>query len=459
MEQEANNRQILRAQWHDYSEHGFYMITINAEDRDLKPFGMIVGNNEEEATVQYTAIGEMLVNAIANINQYYPEVNVKEWVVMEDHCHILIEVSKHMDKHIGAVVRALKSVTTKSYLQLLDEKEGGYHLLNRDLSKSKAHTNRTTETTAVRHPATQYATIRHTEGNNAPLVGGSTSAPIYVPPLWAVGYHDRIVTKRGQILRLKQYIRRNPARLWVKRHTDRSLMTVRDIHIPLSLDQATKLKEWAMYWDEHRGKVQTTTSTTHSGQVYATTYLSLVQKFLRKKVSTHIDGQQVIEPFINIRCCGNAELLSCGRPLVRVRISRSVTKESFETELNRLLDMCEHEGAVLVSPFVSWSEKEVLKATRLNHYPHIIIDGEAMSIFFKPSDAPRKVDAQYIPEWYRHTPIVTGSDDFTPQSDIQSLTNGELLIISPWHDRPKSERLSKADYEIMNELSSILCEL
>ena len=117
MEQEANNRQILRAQWHDYSEHGFYMITINAEDRDLKPFGMIIGNNEEEATVQYTAIGEMLVNAIANINQYYPEVNVKEWVVMEDHCHILIEVSKHMDKHIGAVVRALKSVTTKSYLQ------------------------------------------------------------------------------------------------------------------------------------------------------------------------------------------------------------------------------------------------------------------------------------------------------------------------------------------------------
>ena len=476
MEQEANNKQILRARWHDYSDHGFYMITINAEDRGSQPFGVIAGSKEEEATMQYTVIGEKLVNAIADISHYYPEVNVREWAVMEDHCHILIEVSKHMDKHIGAVVRALKSVTTKSYLQMLDEKEGGYHLLNRDLSKSKAPANRITgapatsqnaaqtaattshPTATSTHTATSPHTAIPTDSNIASHVKGSMSAPIYVQPLWSAGYHDRIVTKRGQISRLMQYIRRNPARLWAKRHTDRSLMTVRDIQIPLPLDQATKLKEWAMYWDEHHGKVQTTTSTTHNGHVYATTYLSLVQKFLRKKISTHTDGQSEIEPFIKIRCCGNAELLSCGRPLVRVRISRSVTQEQFEAELHRLLDMCEHEGAVLISPFVSWSEKEVLKAARMNHYPHIIINGESMSTFFKPSDAPRNADAQYIPEWHKYNPLVTEPNGYMPQSDMQCIIEGKLLIMSPWHDRPKSERLGKADFEIMNELSAILCE-
>jgi len=45
-----------------------------------------------------------------------------------------------------------------------------------------------------------------------------------VPPLWAEGYHDRIVARHGQIARQKAYIQRNPSRLWLKRHADRPLL-------------------------------------------------------------------------------------------------------------------------------------------------------------------------------------------------------------------------------------------
>lgn len=577
-----SDNQILRARWHDYFDKGFYMITMNVEDRATRPFGEMVGDSEDTAYVKLTPLGSRVAEVLSGLQQFYPEIEVVHSVVMPDHCHLLIEVQATMAKHLGAVVRAIKSVTTKAYLQALDAAEGGFHLLNRDLSKAQHQRDRQSD-----------ANIAAQVGGGA--VGGSSSAPIYVPGLWAEGYHDRIVTRYGQIATLKRYITRNPARLWLKYHADSSLMAVHDVRIPIALELAQQMKDFALYWDAHRPKVQSPFAFRHDGTVYARTYLELVQKFLRKKrnapithqnstplppasshgagcqqdgalppasshgagsqqdaslspVSGHGAGSQqgaamplasshgagsqqdgalppasshgagcqqdgAITPFLALRVCGNYALLDAGRPLVRVRISRSVTREQLQDEMLRLLGLCEREGAVLVSPFISWSEKEVLKAARMNGYPHIVVMGEAMPHVFKPSDAVRDVQSQYVPEWYAKAPLVgqlnanaadkrqqtppqkgtppapspnngttsvpspqkgatsvplqqkgitsvpspnNGTASVPMRSDMDCIIAGEMLLMAPWADRPKSEKAGKAECELMNELCRLL---
>lgn len=421
------DRQILRARWHDYCEPGIYMLTMSVENRAAMPFGSITGDSEQTATIALTPLGTCLHSAIEDIPKYYPAVIVIDSIVMGDHCHILLRVTAPLKKHLGNVVRALKSVTTKAYLNDLSARYGS---IFRTTSNPKGYREKAAGNTGRNRTATIV------------IDGISVDATI-VPPLWAEGYNDRIVMRRGQLARLRSYIRRNPARLWLKRHADRSLMAVRDIRIPVSMPLAVSLKQQATYWDLHRHKTQTTTST----KVYARSYTELTQRFLRKSVT---DGG--IQPFVSVRACGNTDLLCCGRPLVSVRISRSVTPDALHDELHRLLDLCECEGAILISPFISWSEKEVLKATRANGYPHIIVSGEAMSPLYKPSDATHAIESQYTPSWH------CDSHTEASQSDMACTAAGTLLTLAPWHDRPQSEKPAKPDCELMNALCQLLSD-
>lgn len=131
----------------------------------------------------------------------------------------------------------------------------------------------------------------------------------------------------------------------------------------------------------------------YDGSYYADSYVELVQKFLRKDMS-----RGVVEPFLQVRYCGNIGLIESGRPLVRIRISRSVTKQQFEEEVRRVLDLCEREGAVAISPFRSWSEKALLRLLRMNGYDHVIIHGEAMWEGWKPQDGSTAEHRQTVPE-------------------------------------------------------------
>ena len=346
---------------------------------------------------------------------------------MEDHCHICFHVKSEMKKHLGMVVRGFKSATTRFYLP----KEGGYHLLNRDLSKVKSSRLRHTDVNKVISPVS----------GSMSAVPSSAAPPILVPPLWSEGYHDRIVTRYGQIARQKAYIQRNPARLWLKRHADRALAQVRDLRIPLTFEKAMRLKKSAEQWDLRRDVLHSQYSQRHDGTHYAETYVQMVQKFLRKNAEA---------PFLKCRTCGNADLLFSGRPLVRVRMSRSITETQFREEAERLLGACEREGAVLVSPWRSWSEKELLKLVRMNGYEHIVIYGEAMSYVWKPQDGSICNHHQTIPSWWQPLPF---SD-----SDIDLVYEGRVLYLALWPDRPRGERAAKPDCEIMNEVGAMLEE-
>lgn len=421
-----NTMETDRATWHDYRAPGYYMLTLTAEDRASHPFGSLIGNGEEEAAIKLSSLGEILRDEIESQPRRHPELDIVAYVIMPDHCHICLHIQTAMRDHLGKVVWGIKYGTTVGYLSAMNAQTGRTCLVEGGTSMRRG------------------------------VVATSDAVPVlFVPPLWAQGYHDRVVKHKGQVAVLKRYIQRNPARLWIKQHSDRTLMSVVDVFLPLALPLAQGLKDFAIYCDEHRGGRSLSSYQLSTSHPYARSYVELLGKTLRKVKSSASETREV---GLRLRVCGNRNLLQSGRPFERVRISRSVTPAQLEAEIERLMSLCEHEGTVLVSPFVSWSEKVVLRLLRHHHYPHIVVDDASISTFYKPMDAVRAVRDQALPPWWRGSKYEVLLRSVPDRSDLQCVEAGELLLLHPWYDRPVSDKTGKAEMELMNELCRTLCE-
>ena len=151
---------------HDYYDRGIYMLTVDTEGR--RPLlGRLVG----EAIVK-TPLGEAVESCWREIPRHFPEVRLLECVVMPDHFHGLLFVRERMEKHLGEVVRGFKIGCTKAQRGLV---AGG------------------------------------------PVAGGLVAGHTWPATLFSPGYHDRILTSRGQLETLFRYIRENPRRLAARR--------------------------------------------------------------------------------------------------------------------------------------------------------------------------------------------------------------------------------------------------
>ena len=106
--------------------------------------------------VEPTPLGEAVADCWRQIPTFHPEVQLLECAVMPDHFHGLLFVRRRMARHLGEVVRGFKMGCTKAY---------------RAMGR---------------------------------------------PSLFAPGYHDRILTHKGQLETLFRYIRDNPRRLAVR---------------------------------------------------------------------------------------------------------------------------------------------------------------------------------------------------------------------------------------------------
>ena len=213
---------------HDYYERGIYMITLETEGR--RPIlGRLVGEQ-----IALSPIGEAVADCWRQIPRFHPEVQLLEFAVMPDHFHGLLFVRRRMARHLGEVVRGFKMGCTKACRAIygatpnrLEPQVGvssnrlearGGATPNRPKPSIGASSNRLEPKggegqPAVRLTATEATTARAAQGENgtvrcAALQGGDS--------LFAPGYHDRILTHKGQLENLFRYIRDNPRRLAVR---------------------------------------------------------------------------------------------------------------------------------------------------------------------------------------------------------------------------------------------------
>ena len=158
---------------HDYYERGIYMITLEVEGR--RP---ILGRLEGCAVTK-TPLGESVEACWREIPRRHPEIQLLACIVMPDHFHGLLFVRTRMRRHLGEIVRGFKIGCTKAY------RLGG----------------RLSGESPSREPPF----------GDSPF--GDSPYMANPPNLFAPGYHDRILTHRGQLKTLFRYIADNPRRL------------------------------------------------------------------------------------------------------------------------------------------------------------------------------------------------------------------------------------------------------
>lgn len=85
---------------------GLYHITLTIPDRQPLLGKLVVPNNDPTMSkVCRTALGNALVDCLLGISHYHPEVQVLHFCLMPDHLHAVLYVRRTMAKGIGALVR------------------------------------------------------------------------------------------------------------------------------------------------------------------------------------------------------------------------------------------------------------------------------------------------------------------------------------------------------------------
>ncbi|MEE1318810.1 MAG: transposase [Ruminococcus sp.] len=98
-----NTRKQIRLQNYDYSENGAYFITICTKDKK-QIFGRVVGDGildvpqdnvveKENVYIRLSEVGKIVKQAIEYINEHNKNVDVKKYVIMPNHIHLIVMVN------------------------------------------------------------------------------------------------------------------------------------------------------------------------------------------------------------------------------------------------------------------------------------------------------------------------------------------------------------------------------
>lgn len=152
-----NNKR--RAPWHDYHSRRIYMVTVTKAPQ-APIFGKVINiNNPSCAKIELTTCGKIILDEITSTPSHNSEIKILNTIIMPDHFHVLLFVTKPMRRHLGEVIQAIKSASTSKIRTKLN---------NKDLT------------------------------------------------VFEEGFNDRIITRRGQLDTVYNYINQNPYRLAVR---------------------------------------------------------------------------------------------------------------------------------------------------------------------------------------------------------------------------------------------------
>ena len=107
-------RKPTRLKEFDYSQSGYYFITICTDKRE-NILSNIVG--EGFPLPQHTKQGKIVENIILSINQKYPTVSVNKFVIMPNHIHLILILENfgrgNPSPTVSAIIGWLKYCATK----------------------------------------------------------------------------------------------------------------------------------------------------------------------------------------------------------------------------------------------------------------------------------------------------------------------------------------------------------
>lgn len=135
------------------------------------------------------------------------------------------------------------------------------------------------------------------------------------------------------------------------------------------------------------------------------------------------------------RSIGNTALLQATK-YAPVHVRRTMIDEAMHGDDTRLRDymngcvLAARQGAVMVSPFISDKEKEVMVVLLAEAHPIIYIADNGFGDYYKPSDGL-----------------------------FDSVAAGRVLVLSPWEYDPSKRHVTRAECVAMNQMAEEICAL
>ena len=80
-----HERKYARVDWHNYNV-GTFFVTFSTLGK-VHYFGQIVDD-----AMNYTEVGQKMVEVILNIPLHYDDVEILRWVVMPNHVHLIVKI-------------------------------------------------------------------------------------------------------------------------------------------------------------------------------------------------------------------------------------------------------------------------------------------------------------------------------------------------------------------------------
>ena len=348
---------------------GLYHVTLTIPDRrPLLGRLEVPGNNPDKAVVRRSALGNALVDSLLGIPHYHPEVQVLHFCLMPDHLHAVLYVRRTMTTGIRGVVRGfwqgakkLGRAWSAASSSFVPNYIRGKYQERQGYSQEKPGNGQE----GLQGNSLREETVR-LETSAASLrerLGGESYCQL--PPVFTEMPFIRPMGHNTQLPNTIRYIDMNPQRLATKRQKPGFFCVQRNIVIG------------------------------------ARSY----------------DG------------VGNTMLLMAEKmAVVHVRSALVKAAERGDVEpLRNYKNSCvlaARKGAVMVSPFISPHEKQVMQVLLDEQWPFVCLTDNGFRDYYKPSDAL-----------------------------FDACAAGRVLILSPWQYDANKRHISRADCQALNNMA------
>ena len=392
-----------RSAAHDYTLPGIYHITMHVADGLGQPFGAVVGRLQAPADsadaphVALTPLGQLVEHELLNaIPAHYPMVAVQDYVVMPEHLHAILKVSRPIvtkngvSVPLGLVIAGFKKGCNRVY----------WALTGQTAAPAKAPAGEPLGTVSGGSPAANPAAVPTAVPAAAAAKRAPSSATTGRQPLFADGFCDVMPLDAAQLATQRQYIKDNPC----------------------SRLQRSQHRDWL---SAHRGAVRTALT------------LSALRGYLQRECPSALIGPEVLAAIEGRLLLANDGFILCDsygdRALLQHRLLPVVCHRK---DTSRFAEQKAHclaaaaQGAVLVSACISPKEREIIDEAVNHGFSVITILDNGFP------------------------------DRFHPSAERQALcAAGRLLVVSPWgyHYRGNNEQVTVPFCKTMNCLAQAIC--
>ena len=387
---------------------GLYHITLTIPDRKpLLGWLDIPDKNPQMAKVRRTPLGNALVDCLLSIPQHHPEVQVLHFCLMPDHLHAVIYVRRLMPIGIKGVVRGFWQAARKLGRAATVAPEAVVVARPSSLAPNNIRGN--DQEGNCKRGNSQEGSAEQGNGQEGNCKQGDGQEGSVK---WSLEQGDVRQTLQEETDRLEALSEGLRQQLGDEAYYDlASLFTEMPFIRPMGRN--TQLPNTIRYIDMNPQRLAT--KRLKPGFFHVQREIAIGKR--------SYDG------------VGNVALLMAQRyqPVhvrsVWVKMAENGDKETLRNYKNACV-MAARQGVVMVSPFISTDEKQVMQVFLQEQLPFIFLTDNGFRDYYKPSD-----------------------------TLFDAVAAGRVLILSPWAYDADKRHISRADCVALNGMAEEICQL